>query len=288
MTAINWNEINKITYVDQALMWCVIELEHANHHADNYWLSDNASVRAEAKDYVSWQVIQGDNYQGQFTYTALLPIVNPHPLLEKHSLIECVQSYTLFSLPDEQITYPTGGKGLQLPSIPVYIDTLERLLVWLVQIVEAVNRFIKLTNAIIASKSALPEIPPTLDIGTDGGTPVINNIPSASTTAGDGSPATAEDAISQYENPTVDRNATPSWFQDALDNHHGESNSNGNSNASNSSEPTPVDPGIGNKDGTFDTLPVCKEQDPSITTFSKDGILNFVNKQASSKVQTHG
>jgi hypothetical protein len=279
MTVINRNELSQILYVDQALIWCVIELEHSNHHLDNFYLSDNAAVRAESVDFVSWQVLQDSDGNGQFMFTALLPILNAHPLLEQNSIIECVKSYTIFQLPDEQITYPTDGKGMLLPTIPSYIDTLEKLLVWLVQLVEGVNRYIKLINALISVDFVeTPDIPaPTIDL-TEGIVNIGGLQPLATIlSVVDNGAGTAEDNISQYENAGSDPNATPEWYMEAVDNLSNNSSSGGGSGGGGNPEPTPVDPGTGNNGGAFDTLPVCKEQDPKIVSFSKDGILNITN-----------
>lgn len=280
MTVINQNELSQILYVDQALMWCVIELEHSNHHIDNFYLSDNAAVRAESQDFVSWQVIQDSDGNGQFVFTALLPILNRHPLLQQNSIIECVMSYTIFRLTDEQITYPTDGKGMLLPTIPIYINTLEKLLVWLVQLVEGVNRYIKLINALVSVDfiETVETPAPTIDLA-EGIVSIVGLEPLAPILAVvDNDTGTAEENISQYENTRSDPDAIPDWYFFALDNQQTYSSSGtdgGNGGGGGNSEPTPVDPGKGNNGGVFDTLPVCKEQDPKIISFSKDGLLNI-------------
>jgi hypothetical protein len=276
MTAINQAELSQILYVDQALIWCVVELEHSNHHIDNYYLSDNAAVRAESQDFVSWQVIQDSDGNGQFVFTALLPILNRHPLLQQNSIIECVMSYTVFRLSDEQITYPTDGKGMLLPTIPTYINTLEKLLVWLVQLVEGVNRYIKLINKLISVDFVeTTDTPaPTIDI-IDGITTISGLDPLAPILRiADSATGSGEENIAQYENAGFDQNVTPEWYMEAIDNIQSNSSSGGGGG---NQEPTPVDPGNGNNGGSFDTLPICKEQDPKITTFSRDGILNITN-----------
>jgi hypothetical protein len=278
MTKINRNELEQIQYVDQALMWCVIELEHANHHPDNTQLSDNAAVRADAVNFVSWAVIQDDTGNGQFVYNALLPLYNPHPLLQQQSIIECVKSYTVFQLPGEQITYPTGGKGMLLPTIPTYIDTIEKLLVWLVQIVEGVNRYIKLINDLIGAEFVETAAIPSPTATIEGGVVSISGLEAVAPIleTQSSSPTTAEGIISQYESSGYDPHAVPDWYMNYVDNL---SNSSGGDSGTSGGggEPKPVDPGSGNNSGNIDTLPVCKEQDPKIISFSKDGILNFVN-----------
>jgi hypothetical protein len=278
MTKINQDELAQIEYVDQALMWCVIELEHANHHPENLYLSDNASVRAEAVDFVSWAVIQDESGNGQFVYNALLPLYNPHPLLQQQSIIECVKSYTVFQLPGEQITYPVGGKGMLLPTIPTYIDTMEKLLFWLVQIVEGVNRYIKLINDLIGAEFVETATAPTPTVSIDDGVVSITGLEAVAPIleTQSSSPTTAEGIISQYESSGYDPNAVPDWYMNYVDNL---SNSSGGDSGTSGGggEPKPVDPGSGNNSGNIDTLPVCKEQDPKIVSFSKDGILNFVN-----------
>jgi hypothetical protein len=281
MTVINQSELSQILYVDQALMWCVIELEHSNHHIDNYYLSDNAAVRAESQDFVSWEVTQDSDGNGQFVFTALLPILNRHPLLQQNSIIECVMSYTIFRLTDEQITYPSDGKGMLLPTIPTYINTLEKLLVWLVQLVEGVNRYIKLINALVSVDfvETVDTPAPTIDL-SEGVVTIAGLEPLAPILAVvDNGTGGAEENISQYENAGSDPNATPEWYMDAVDNLqiYYSSGASGGGGGGGNPEPTPVDPGNGNNGGLLDTLPVCKEQDPKIISFSKDGLLNITN-----------
>jgi hypothetical protein len=263
------------------LMWCVIELEHANHHPDNLYLSDNASVRAESVDFVSWAVIQDESGNGQFVYNALLPLYNPHPMLQQQSIIECVKSYTVFQLPGEQITYPVGGKGMLLPTIPTYIDSMEKLLVWLVQIVEGVNRYVKLINDLIGAEFVETTAIPTPTVSIDDGVVIIAGLEAVAgiLETESSSPTTAEGIISQYESSNFDSNAVPDWYMDWIDDvgSSGGTVGGGNGGGGGGGEPKPVDPGNGNNNGNIDTLPVCKEQDPKIVSFSKDGILNFVN-----------
>ena len=275
MTKINTSELNQIRYVDQALMWAVISLHAANHHPDNYQLSDNAAVRAESIDYLSWGVIQDDDGQGQFIFTGLFPIRNINPLLEQQSIIQCVRDYTDFTLPALMITYPTSGQGLLLPVLPGYINTLEKLVVWLCGLVEGVNRYIKLINTLI--KANFDGTAPVINLS--GGVPVITGIqallPILEGVASDN--LSAEGIISQFENSSSSPDAVPSWYEDAINNISNPGNGSGNSNQQPNSEPQPVDPGNGNKPNSIDTLPVCKEQDLSITSYSKDGILTFTN-----------
>jgi hypothetical protein len=282
MTKINTNELNQIQYVDQALMWAVISLRAANHHVDNYQLSDNAAVRAESIDYLEWAVVQDDQGEGQFIFTALFPIRNVNPLLEQQSIIQCVKDYTGFQLPAQLITYPTGGQGLLLPTIPTYVNTLEKLVVWLCQLVEGVNRYIKLINVLIeAGFTATPTRPKPI-INITGGVPIISGVGAVAAiiegVANDN--LSPEGIISQYENSSSSYDAVPGWYQDSINlinsgSGNGGGSNNGNSNPN--SEPKPVDPGNGNKPNGIDTLPVCKEQDPIVTSYSKDGILTFTN-----------
>ena len=95
----------------------------------------------------------------------------------------------------------------------------------------------------------------------------------------DNGSGTAEENISQYENAGSDSSAIPDWYQEIIDDMSDRGSSGGTvgGGGGGNSEPTPVDPGKGNNGGVFDTLPVCKEQDPKIISFSKDGILNITN-----------
>lgn len=269
MTKINYTELSNIQYVDQALVWCVVELEHSNHHPNNFYLYDNAAIRAESKDFVSWQVLQDDEGNGQFIFTGLLPIRNPHPLLEERSILECVKSYTEYLVVDELITFPTGGYGMLLPAIPIYIDSMEKLLVWLVRLVEAVNRYLAFINYLI-KQSIVPAILPNFDVDGDG-TPEIQNIGSLGSILL--TISTGESLISNYENSQLDDSAFPEWFGDAINNN--------NYDAPTRKEPEPVDPGKGNEPDKFDTLPVCKEQDKSVTSFSKANLYELLTKKGS-------
>ena len=282
MTQINRTDLDKILYVDQALVWCVTQLTAANHDENNFFVQDNIAVRPESEEFVSWAVVQDDTGVGQFIYSALLPLQNKNPLLAQSSIAECIASYTTFRLPQQQITFPTNGMGMLLPEIPPYVLTLEKLLFWLVQLVEGVQRYISVMNALIeANFIETPDQPlPTINI--DDGVPLISGLESVAPiiegVANDG--GGAEGIISQYENGTTSDFAVPAWYEEAINNiSNGSSGSGGgsNGNGNTNSEPKPVDPGNGNQGAVIDTLPVCKEQDPTITSYSANGILTFTN-----------
>jgi hypothetical protein len=245
MTKINTNELNQIEYVDQALMWAVISLRAANHHPDNYQLSDNAAVRAESIDYLDWSVVQDDQGEGQFIFTGLFPIRNVNPLLEQESIIQCVRDYTGFQLPAQLITYPTGGQGLSLPMIPGYVNTLEKLVVWLCQLVEGVNRYIKLINVLIEAGFTETPTRPKPIINITGGVPIISGVDAVAAiiegVANDN--LSPEGIISQYENSSSNYDAVPGWYQDTINYINSGSGNGGGSNNGNSnpnSEPKPI------------------------------------------------
>jgi hypothetical protein len=131
MTVINQTELARLTKLDQVLMWSIISINASNLDPRNTNISDNAAIRAESRDYITWQVVQDENGKGIFSFTALLPIVNPHPLESKRSILERVWSYSPFDpamVMDE--VEPYDGYGFDLPSLPIWIETTEHLLAY--------------------------------------------------------------------------------------------------------------------------------------------------------------
>ena len=129
MTVINQAELAKLTHLDQVLMWSIISINASNLDPRNNNISDNAAIREESRDYISWKVVQGDKWTGKFTFTALLPIVNPKPLQNKNSIIERVWSYSPFELSTGMnLDIDYNGIGFELPNLPSWTNTTERLL----------------------------------------------------------------------------------------------------------------------------------------------------------------
>jgi hypothetical protein len=127
MTVINQSELDELIRLDQVLMWSIISINASNLDARNSYISDNAAIRAESKDYIQWSVVQDESGNGRFMFTALLPIVNPHPLQDKVSILDRVWSYSPY---DPNMITEAGitGYGEGISGLPVWIDTTEKLL----------------------------------------------------------------------------------------------------------------------------------------------------------------
>ena len=127
MTVINQAELDELIRLDQVLMWSIISINASNLDARNNYISDNAAIRAESKDYIQWQIVQDEAGNGRFTFTALLPIVNPHPLKDKRSILDRVFSYSPYD-PDLDMSPGVTGYGQGVGGLPDWIDTTEKLL----------------------------------------------------------------------------------------------------------------------------------------------------------------
>jgi hypothetical protein len=127
MTVINQAELDELIRLDQVLMWSIISINASNLDARNNYISDNAAIRAESANYITWQVVQDESGNGRFTFTALLPIVNPHPLQDKVSILDRVWSYSPY---DPNMITEAGitGYGEGISGLPFWIDTTEKLL----------------------------------------------------------------------------------------------------------------------------------------------------------------
>lgn len=127
MTVINQAELAELTKLDQVLMWSIISINASNLDSRNNNISDNAVIRAESRDYIRWDVVQDDKGDGRFMFSALLPIVNPHPLKDKLSILDRVWSYSPFD-PDMQTEAGISGYGQAVGNIPSWVNTTEKLL----------------------------------------------------------------------------------------------------------------------------------------------------------------
>lgn len=129
MTIINQAELAQLSRLDQILMWSIVSINASNLDGRNNFISDNAAIREESKDYISWEVMQDDDGNGRFMFNALLPIVNPHPLQDKVSILSTVYSYSPY---DPNLITEDGilGYGWGVPPIPEWIDTVEKLLAY--------------------------------------------------------------------------------------------------------------------------------------------------------------
>jgi hypothetical protein len=129
MTVINQTELAQLSRLDQVLMWSIMSINASNLDSRNNYISDNAAIRAESKDYITWQVVQDDKGAGKFTFSALLPIVNPHPLQDKVSILSRVWSYSPFN-PSMLTESGISGYGWAFQTMPVWIDTTEKILAY--------------------------------------------------------------------------------------------------------------------------------------------------------------
>jgi hypothetical protein len=154
MTVINQSELAELSRLDQILMWCIISINASNLDARNTHISDNAAIRAESKDYISWQVVQDDTGAGKFTFSALLPIVNPHPLEDKVSLLSRIWSYSPYD-PDMITEAGIVGYGWGVPPMPAWIETTEQLLAYVAVLA---SKIVKLAPKINGSQSFINSI----------------------------------------------------------------------------------------------------------------------------------
>jgi hypothetical protein len=145
LTVINEAELAELTTLDQVLMWSIVSINASNLDARNNYISDNAAIRAESKDYIQWSITQDDKGKGRFVFSALLPIVNPNPLKDKDSIIQRIWSYSPY---DPTLQMETGimGYGWQLPSLPIWVDTTERLLAYCAILATAISKYARLTK----------------------------------------------------------------------------------------------------------------------------------------------
>ena len=91
MTVINRDELAQLNTLDQVLLWTIVSINSANLDARNPYIADSAAIRAESADYVRWSVGQDEKGRGLFTFSALLPLVNPQPLQDKASILERIE-----------------------------------------------------------------------------------------------------------------------------------------------------------------------------------------------------
>jgi hypothetical protein len=145
LTIINESELAELSTLDQVLMWSIVSINASNLDSRNNYISDNAAIRAESKDYISWSVVQDDKGNGKFVFSALLPVVNPHPLNDKRSIVERIWSYSPFD-PTLQIAPAIAGYGWQIPTIPIWVDTTERLLAHVAIIATTIAKYARLTK----------------------------------------------------------------------------------------------------------------------------------------------
>lgn len=270
MTIPKWTEINQIEYLDQLLAYCVVVLDATNKDEDNLWWN-NPAARANGKNSITWQVVKDDIGQRQFVWTAILDYWNPTPGLSKASLSQSILTITPHQKRDNQITIPSDGRGMRVPPIPPEIDTLERLLWWVVKSIEVCLLYAQHINYCNLSYW-VPESLPIISFGIN---PYIiipdDTIVPPAGLVGDSGSITVGEAFDNLNGGLNSDNSSeiPEWMSSALDS-IGDVNNNANSEPPQQidigkpmspSDPIYVDP---NAD-------VCKEVDPSLANYSKDG-----------------
>jgi hypothetical protein len=145
MTTINQQQWNKLTTLDQSLMWAIVSINAANLNPKNPFISDKAAIREESKDYIQWSVTQTEKGEGRFVFSALLPLINNNPLANKNSIIELILSYSPF---DQSLEISSGvqGYGWAKPQIPNWIETTEQLLAYLSILATQISKYARLTR----------------------------------------------------------------------------------------------------------------------------------------------
>jgi hypothetical protein len=267
MTQINFTELAKLKTLDQGIVWAVLSLTRSNKHRNNVWYSDNASIRQEvARELSNWSIQQDPNGQGNFSFTAIMPLLDDEPMQAKVDICQIIKSYSAFLLDDQTVDEPTTEKGFPLPVLPPYIQTLEQLLFFLVRIAEAVGRMVRYANA-AALLPEPPTEPVTLDLSNP--VPVLGGV---TPIVGSGSGSTAEGIINQYEAGQPIYEGFSEWIQDIFDSFFDPVS--GGIPASDQ-----VDTSGGYREQGIETLHQCKEQDPSITALSEGNLVELLTKK---------
>jgi hypothetical protein len=266
MTQINFDELAKLQTLDQGILWAVISLTRSNKHPNNTWYSDNATIRQEvAKDLSNWNVSQDDQGRGHFSFTAIMPLLDPEPMRAAADICQTIKSYSNFALVDQTVDDPIDSKGFPMPELPDYVETLEQLLFYLVRIAEAVGRMIRYANA--AARSPEPPTDPVyLDLTT--AAPVLSGIVPI---AYDTENSTGEAIIAEFGDSKPIYEGFSDWIQDIFDGLL-QSNDGGIPGTDK------VDTSGGYKPRGVETLPVCKEQDPTAVSFSENNLTEVLTR----------
>jgi hypothetical protein len=268
MTYINISELAQIKTLDQGIVWAVISLHKANTHPLNTWYSDSASIRTEvAKNLVNWDVKQDETGAGKFTFGALMPILDPDPMVAQRDICEVVKSYSGFTLTDQNLDPPLFSKGFAMPTLPSYIQTMEQVLYYLCRIAAAFSHAIRSANTSIVNDPTY-----SFSIPIDTTTPVpFVDISSALMIVNTAS--TATDIIYQYMPPLE----LHQELAEAVSNLMLTTYTLAPSGIPADKE---IDEGDGYREKGIETLPVCQEQDPSIVSLSDGDVINLLNKTA--------
>jgi hypothetical protein len=145
LTLLRLDELAQLNTLDQILLWSIVSINAANLDSRNTFISDNAGVRAESKDYIQWSVSQDDKGLGRFVFTALLPVVNPQPLQDKASLLERIWSYSPYE-PRQNFDAGILGYGTGIPALPPWVDTCERLLAYVAILATFISKYARRTK----------------------------------------------------------------------------------------------------------------------------------------------
>lgn len=271
MTKINYTEYAALKSFDQALIWSIIRLREANQHPDNEDLLDYVTIRPEARDFIRWRAQLDDRGQPYFTASLLFPLIDKQELVSR-SIPARIPNYTDFELPPSPMSIPATGRGLPLPEIPASIDTLERLVCWLalignqhgdlIRYIAALNSFAWLTithatkPTVSISETGLSYTKSISESEIYAPRYAASGSGGGSSTPGAGIDTTASQAFAAFDGTpqTPNNNDLAEKLEEAREQDRA------------TSEPPQVDPGKGYE--RIDTLPVCKDQDPSIKAFN--------------------
>lgn len=268
MTYINITELAQIKTLDQGIVWAVISLHKANTHPLNTWYSDNATIRTEvAKNLSNWSVKQDEQGIGKFTFSALMPILDPDPMVAQEDICEVIKSYSGFTLTDQNLDPPLFSKGFPMPALPAYIQTMEQVLYYLCRIAAAYAHAIQSANTSIVNDPTY-----SFSIPIDTTTPVpFVDIGSAMMTVD--IVTTAANIIYQYMPPLELHEELAEVVSSLMLTTY--------TLAPSGIPPEKeIDEGDGYREKAIETLPVCQEQDPSIVSLSDGDVINLLNKTA--------
>jgi hypothetical protein len=264
MTKINYAEYESLKSFDQALVWAIIRLREANQHPDNKDLLDYVTIRPEARDFIRWSTQLDDQGQPFFTASLLFPLIDLHELVTS-PIPARIPNYTDFDPPSSPMDIPATGRGFPLPEIPAAIDTLERLACWLCLIGNQhgdLMRYINATNTRSFATSQSVIVKPTIEISAAGlsYTKVLSEAELYARRSGssgnESTGTTAAEAFAAFD--STPQNPNNNDLAEKLEEVREQSRA--------AAEPPQVDPGKGYD--RIDTLPICKDQDPSIKAFN--------------------
>jgi hypothetical protein len=182
-----------------------------------------------------------------------------------------IPTYTDFRPPAEPMVVPATGQGLPAPPIPTEIDTLERLCCWLCLIANQLGEYIDYVNLLQYENQRFNQSypAPAVTINSRGLTYIkplsIALLKAGNRTADISSSTTAAAAFDKLSGdpPEDPRKAD---LQEKLDDAAAQQRSN--------SEPPTAAPGKGYE--RIDTLPICKDQDPSLKAFNSKSLAALI------------